>query len=90
MKLQIKRIFNINLQKRRPPSFFANLHETLKLMVRCFKQSEDPSNCDTLRNIERLLALNGMETMDLIHEVWFEKQYNDHVPKVFYFCLGSS
>lgn len=39
-------------------------------MVRCFKQSEtENSDCDYLKQVERLLALNGMETMDLIHQV---------------------
>lgn len=58
------------MQKRRPPSFFANLHETLNLMVRSFKPSDQVSNeCDFLRRTEHLLKLNGLETAELIHEV---------------------
>lgn len=56
-------------QKRRPPSFFANLHETLNLMVRSFKPSDHDTECDFLRRTEYLLQLNGLETTELIHEV---------------------
>lgn len=57
------------MQKRRPPSFFANLHETLNLMVKSFKQPDETSECEFLRKTENLLRINGLETAALIHEV---------------------
>lgn len=38
-------------------------------MVKCFKQSEEGSDCDNLRRVDYLLQINGMETAELIHEV---------------------
>ncbi|XP_018323999.1 protein unc-13 homolog 4B isoform X2 [Agrilus planipennis] len=67
-----------NIDKRRPPSFFANLRNTLQLMVKCFKQSEGDSECDQLKKVEYLLFINGLETSELIHQVhldrWREQQ----------------
>lgn len=61
-----------NLEKRRPPSFFYNLNETLKQMKASFSQSGS-MECDDLKRIEYLLALNGQETKDLIHSVHLER-----------------
>ncbi|KAF2898858.1 hypothetical protein ILUMI_07316 [Ignelater luminosus] len=67
-----------NIERRRPPSFFANLRETLELMVKCFKQTEETSTCGNLRRVQYLLEINGMETTQLIHQVhldrWKEQQ----------------
>ncbi|XP_049820275.1 protein unc-13 homolog 4B isoform X3 [Aethina tumida] len=62
-------IVQTNLDKRRPPSFFENLHKTLNLMLGSFKNPNDSSNCDGLSRIEKILKINGLETNDLIHEV---------------------
>ncbi|KAK9693959.1 C2 domain [Popillia japonica] len=61
-------LIKTNLEKRRPPSFFANLLETLKLMKSSFRLNSN-CECDKLKKTERLLYLNGLETPDLIHQV---------------------
>ncbi|KRT83051.1 hypothetical protein AMK59_3268, partial [Oryctes borbonicus] len=70
-------LIQANLEKRRPPSFFANLLETLKLMKSSFRLNNN-CECEQLKNTERLLHLNGLETPDLIHQVhidlWKENQ----------------
>uniref|UniRef100_A0A182J7R8 Munc13-4 n=1 Tax=Anopheles atroparvus TaxID=41427 RepID=A0A182J7R8_ANOAO len=67
-----------NLDKRRPPSFFANLRDTLHLMVANFKTaenraSETAADKETLAHIERLLQLHGYETTDLIHQYYLDR-----------------
>uniref|UniRef100_A0A182PAH8 Uncharacterized protein n=1 Tax=Anopheles epiroticus TaxID=199890 RepID=A0A182PAH8_9DIPT len=67
-----------NLDKRRPPSFFANLRDTLHLMVTNFKtaenrESETAADKETLAHIERLLQLHGYETTDLIHQYYLDR-----------------
>ncbi|XP_035895568.1 protein unc-13 homolog 4B isoform X2 [Anopheles stephensi] len=67
-----------NLDKRRPPSFFANLRDTLHLMVANFKtaqnrESETAADKETLAHIERLLQLHGYETTDLIHQYYLDR-----------------
>lgn len=56
------------MQKRRPPSFFANLHETLNLMMKSFKPTKEENECEFLKRTQHLLKLNGLETGELIHE----------------------
>jgi len=66
-----------NLERKRPPSFFLNLHETLKILVGFFKQGEeenDTNNPAILQQIEHLLLLHGMETWELIHQYHLERQ----------------
>lgn len=65
-------------QKRRPPLFFANLRDTLQLMVKSFKGTQcnkDKSSTDkeTLEEIFNLLELHGYETSDLIHQYYIER-----------------
>lgn len=62
-------------QKKRPPAFFANLRDTLHLMVTSFKLSQNSTNSDkeTLENIERTLELHAYETADLIHQYYLER-----------------
>ncbi|CAH0552872.1 unnamed protein product [Brassicogethes aeneus] len=72
----LEEIIQCNLDKRRPPSFFDNLHKTLNLMLGSFKSPNDCSNCDALSRTERLLKINGLETNDLIHEVHLEMARN--------------
>ncbi|KAJ8953784.1 hypothetical protein NQ314_007214 [Rhamnusium bicolor] len=62
-------IIQLNLDKRRPPSFFDNLRKTLNLMLGSFKNPADCDNCDALRRTEQILRINGLETADLIHQV---------------------
>ncbi|XP_045469629.1 protein unc-13 homolog 4B isoform X2 [Harmonia axyridis] len=62
-------IIQTSLENRRPPSFFANLHKTLNLMLGSFKTSDDCARCDGLIQAERLLKVYGLETNDLIHQV---------------------
>ncbi|XP_058814021.1 protein unc-13 homolog 4B isoform X2 [Topomyia yanbarensis] len=67
-----------NLDKRRPPAFFANLRDTLHILVENFKttqslESENASDKDTLVHIERLLQLHGYETTDLIHQYYLDR-----------------
>ena len=63
-------------QKRRPPQFFLNLHETLKILVGFFKQGDDSNEASTpaiLKQMEHLLELHGMETWELIHRYHVER-----------------
>ncbi|XP_049534834.1 protein unc-13 homolog 4B-like isoform X3 [Anopheles darlingi] len=67
-----------SLDKRRPPSFYANLRDTLHVMVANFKTdanraSEGSGDKDTLAHIERLLQLHGYETTDLIHQYYLDR-----------------
>lgn len=62
------------LQKRRPPSFFSNLHECVKIMIRSFRQdNKDTYSSETLKRVEYLLKLHGMETRELIHQFHLER-----------------
>lgn len=65
----------IYLQKRRPPSFFSNLHECLKIMIRSFRQDngKEVYTSDTLKRVEYLLKIHGMETRELIHQYHLER-----------------
>ncbi|ENN83484.1 hypothetical protein YQE_00159, partial [Dendroctonus ponderosae] len=65
-------IIQTNLENRRPPSFFANLQKTLKLMLGAYKDPTDCTSCDSLKRTEQILRINGLETSDLIHEVHLE------------------
>ncbi|XP_058467926.1 protein unc-13 homolog 4B isoform X4 [Malaya genurostris] len=63
---------------RRPPAFFANLRDTLHILIANFKttqnlESESASDKETLAHIERLLQLHGYETTDLIHQYYIDR-----------------
>lgn len=65
-----------NLQKRRPPQFFSNLRESLRIMIKSFKCGDTASSCverETLAETEKLLQLHSYETSDLIHQYYFER-----------------
>lgn len=67
-----------SLEKRRPPSFYANLRSTLQVMVENFKcqNTDNPiqsSDKVTLENIDKLLKIHGMETSDLIHQYYKDR-----------------
>lgn len=71
-------IVHIILQKRRPPQFFSNLRETLRIMVKSFQCStaiEDTTRKETMETIEKLLQLHGYETSDLIHQYYIERYH---------------
>ncbi|PNF14104.1 unc-13-like protein 4B [Cryptotermes secundus] len=66
-----------NLERKRPPTFFLNLHETLKILVGFFKQGDeknDTNNPAILEQMEHLLQLYGMETWELIHQYHLERR----------------
>ncbi|RZF34138.1 hypothetical protein LSTR_LSTR003548 [Laodelphax striatellus] len=68
-----------SLEKRRPPSFFANLHEMLKILTGFFRPDNGaapPSlgaNSEVLAKIEQLLMLHGMDTWQLIQQCHLER-----------------
>lgn len=67
-------------QKRRPPSFYSNLHRTLHTLIRYFNVGADEAaNVKVLEKIEHLLELHGLETAELIHRYHQEriKEQND-------------
>ncbi|XP_012256082.2 protein unc-13 homolog 4B isoform X3 [Athalia rosae] len=67
-------LVNSNLEKRRPPSFYANLHRTLHTLIRFFNLGADEtSNINILEKIEELLKLHGLETAALIHRYHQER-----------------
>lgn len=80
------RRFSLQLQKRRPPLFFANLRDTLQLMVKSFKGTQSnkdkaSSDKETLEEIFNLLELHGYETSDLIHQYYLEQvKQQDNIP----------
>ncbi|XP_011188202.2 protein unc-13 homolog 4B isoform X2 [Zeugodacus cucurbitae] len=62
-----------NLDKRRPPSFFQNLKQTLMVMTSCFKIGNVvTSDIEVLREVEKALDLHAFETSDLIHQYYIE------------------
>ncbi|KAF9800458.1 hypothetical protein SFRURICE_013010 [Spodoptera frugiperda] len=66
--------YSIMFRKRRPPSFFSNLHECVKIMIRSFRQdNKDTYSSETLKRVEYLLKLHGMETRELIHQFHLER-----------------
>ncbi|CAH1131281.1 unnamed protein product [Ceutorhynchus assimilis] len=68
----INELIRNNLENRRPPSFFSNLHKTLILMLGVYKDPSDCNSCDALKRTEQVLRVNALETSDLIHEVHLE------------------
>lgn len=67
-----------SLEKRRPPSFYSNLRNTLQIMVENFKCRDNErtivsSDKETLEAIDKLLELHGYETSDLIHQYYKER-----------------
>ncbi|XP_043464815.1 protein unc-13 homolog 4B isoform X5 [Leptopilina heterotoma] len=65
---------NSNLEKRRPPSFYSNLHRTLHTLIRFFNLGADEAaNVQVLEKIESLLKLHGLETAELIHRYNLER-----------------
>lgn len=62
------------MQKRRPPSFYSNLHRTLHTLIRFFNLGADETaNVQVLEKIECLLKLHGLETAELIHRYHEER-----------------
>ncbi|XP_076249769.1 C2 and C2B_Munc13-like domain-containing protein staccato [Calliopsis andreniformis] len=67
-------LVNSNLKKRRPPSFYSNLHRTLHTLIRFFNVGADETaNVKILEKMEHLLELHGLETAELIHRYHQER-----------------
>ncbi|KZC08060.1 BAI1-associated protein 3 [Dufourea novaeangliae] len=74
MSETLYQLVHSNLEKRRPPSFYSNLHRTLHTLVRFFNVGGDESsNVQVLEKIENLLELHGLETAELIHRYHQER-----------------
>ncbi|XP_025987263.2 protein unc-13 homolog 4B isoform X4 [Solenopsis invicta] len=68
------KLVNSNLEKRRPPAFYSNLHKTLHTLIRYFNLGADEAaNVQVLEKIERLLELHGLETAELVHRYHQER-----------------
>ena len=60
MSETLYQLVNNNLEKRRPPSFYSNLHRTLHTLIRFFNVGADEAaNVKVLEKIEHLLQLHG-------------------------------
>ncbi|XP_066581872.1 protein unc-13 homolog 4B isoform X3 [Prorops nasuta] len=69
MSETLYQLVHSNLEKRRPPSFYSNMHRTLHTLVKFFNVGADENaNVKVLEKIENLLKLHGLETADLIHQ----------------------
>ncbi|XP_076644673.1 C2 and C2B_Munc13-like domain-containing protein staccato isoform X4 [Halictus rubicundus] len=74
MSETLYQLVHSNLEKRRPPSFYSNLHRTLHTLVRFFNVGADETaNVQVLEKIEHLLELHGLETAALIHRYHQER-----------------
>ncbi|XP_020290678.1 protein unc-13 homolog 4B isoform X2 [Pseudomyrmex gracilis] len=74
MSQTLYELVDTNLEKRRPPAFYSNLHRTLHTLIRFFNLGADEtSNVQVLEKIERLLKLHGLETAELIHRYHQER-----------------
>lgn len=67
-----------SIEKRRPPSFYSNLRNTLQIMVENFKSRDNDrpvlsSEVKTLEEVDKLLELHSYETADLIHQYYKER-----------------
>ncbi|XP_017464694.1 PREDICTED: protein unc-13 homolog D [Rhagoletis zephyria] len=66
-------LIQLNLDKRRPPSFFQNLKQTLVVMTSCFKVGNIvTSDIEVLKEVEKALDLHAFESADLIHQYYIE------------------
>lgn len=58
-------------QKRRPPSFFANLRDTLHVLMKYFRDADNlpkaVGDIQVIEHIEKTLKLHALETAELIH-----------------------
>lgn len=67
-----------NLEKRRPPMFFQNLREALRVMIKSFKVGEGEGDeqgqdKEVLVRIQETLDLHSMETAELVHQYYVEQ-----------------
>ncbi|KAL0270000.1 UNVERIFIED_CONTAM: hypothetical protein PYX00_007554 [Menopon gallinae] len=74
----LKELVESSLEKRRPPSFFSKLHETVQILKEFFKKGDDccsggKTEDACLKKIENLLELHGLETWELIHQFNLER-----------------
>ncbi|XP_025154207.1 protein unc-13 homolog 4B isoform X4 [Harpegnathos saltator] len=74
MSQTLYELVNNNLEKRRPPAFYSNLHRTLHTLIRFFNfGADETANVQVLEKIESLLKLHGLETAQLIHRYHQER-----------------
>lgn len=69
-------LVQVSIENRQPPAFYANLRNTLKVMIGAFTQNPEELEkiFDTaLKSIDKLLELYGCETSVLIHQYYLER-----------------
>lgn len=72
----LHQLVQTNLEKRRPPVFFQNLKEALRIMIKSFKMGGDGEDKDdkaALQLIQETLNLHSLETADLVHQYYVEQ-----------------
>ncbi|KAF7995549.1 hypothetical protein HCN44_006656 [Aphidius gifuensis] len=77
----VDKLIDNNIEKRRPPSFFSNLHRALTTLLEFFKGgANEQSKIPVLEKNEPFLQLLGMETSELIHLYYLQRleQQNDN------------
>ncbi|XP_016841256.1 protein unc-13 homolog 4B isoform X1 [Nasonia vitripennis] len=63
-----------NLERRRPPTFYSNLHKTLHTLIQFFNLGADElANVKVLEKIEKVLKLYGLESSELIHRYYMDR-----------------
>ncbi|XP_058798233.1 protein unc-13 homolog 4B-like isoform X2 [Phymastichus coffea] len=63
-----------NLERKRAPTFYANLHKTLHTLIQFFNLGADElANVKVLEKIEKVLKLYGLETPQLIHSYYMDR-----------------
>jgi len=62
-----------NLEKRRPPVFFAGLNETFDILIGFFKKSDSVESSEYYHKIKRMLNIHGKETEALVHSYFLER-----------------
>ncbi|XP_069677867.1 protein unc-13 homolog 4B-like [Periplaneta americana] len=66
-----------NMRVQREPSFYKKQQEILNIIVDFFMQGNESivaSNLSLLKKMDHMLHLHGMETQELIHQYYLEKQ----------------
>ena len=62
------------MQRRRPPTYYSNLHKTLHTLIQFFNLGADElANMKVLEKIEKVLKLYGLETTELIHRYYTDR-----------------
>ncbi|XP_011497848.1 PREDICTED: protein unc-13 homolog D-like [Ceratosolen solmsi marchali] len=70
----LNQLVSNNLERRRPPTFYSNLHKTLHTLIQFFNLGADElANVKVLEKIEKVLKLYGLETTELIHQYYVDR-----------------